>query len=125
MAEGFEKLAAWQKSIDLAERVYKTTQDFPDSERIGLVAQMRRSSCSIGSNIAEGYGRVGRGDYIKHLGNERGSAFELKTQIVIARRIGLCIDEDVVELCREVIMILCKLMASLGANSVREEQDDY
>lgn len=68
MAEGFEKLIAWEKSMKLAEQIYEITRSFPDSEKFGLISQLRRSGVSVPSNIAEGYGRLGRGEYLKHLG---------------------------------------------------------
>lgn len=60
---------------------------FPDAERFGLTSQMRRASVSIASNIAEGYGRSTRGEYLQFLGHARGSICELQTQLVIARKL--------------------------------------
>lgn len=54
----FEKLEVWQDSIDLVEVVYKITESFPVAERFGLTNQMRRSSVSISSNLAEGTSRI-------------------------------------------------------------------
>jgi four helix bundle protein len=121
MAEGFEKLAAWQKSMDLAEQVYEVTRTFPDVERFGLSAQMRRSSTSIPSNIAEGYGRLGRGDYLKQIGYARGSAFELKTQIRLAQRAKLSVSDGLAASCDEVVKILNKLIVSLQRGVARED----
>jgi four helix bundle protein len=63
---------------------YKLTAEFPEAERFGLTNQLRRASVSVASNIAEGYGRSSRGEYLQFLGHARGSIFELQTQIVIA-----------------------------------------
>lgn len=125
MAEGFENLIVWQKSLDLMERIYKETKPFPKEEVWGLTSQMRRASCSIGSNIAEGYGRVGRKDYIRHLGISRGSAYELKAQLLMCRRVGLISDEGSLNLVTEVIKMLTKLIASLEASVIRESQPEY
>jgi len=59
----FEKLDVWQKAVELAGDVYRTTRQFPVDERFGLTAQMRRAAVSISSNIAEGSGRGLRAAY--------------------------------------------------------------
>jgi four helix bundle protein len=64
--------------------IYKFTSSFPESERFGLTNQLRRAAVSVASNIAEGYGRSTRGEYIQFLGHARGSICEIQTQIVIA-----------------------------------------
>jgi len=58
----FEKLEIWKLAIQLAVNVYKTTKKFPASEKFGLVSQLRRSSSSISSNIAEGVSRFSTKD---------------------------------------------------------------
>jgi four helix bundle protein len=125
MADGFENLIVWQKSLDLMERIYIETKSFPKEEMWGMTSQMRRSSCSIGSNIAEGYGRVGRKDYIRHLGISRGSAYELKAQLLMCRRVGLISEEGSLNLVTQIIKMLTKLIASLEASVVREPGTVY
>jgi four helix bundle protein len=68
--------------------IYKLTADFPSSERFGLTNQLRRASVSVASNIAEGYGRSTRGEYVLFLGHARGSNCEVQTQLVIAEGLG-------------------------------------
>jgi four helix bundle protein len=74
--------------MELAQIVYKATGDFPDNERYGLTAQMRRSAVSVASNIAEGYGRESRGVFVQFLLVSQGSLKELETQAEIAMRVG-------------------------------------
>ena len=74
--------------MELSLAVYKLTACFPDSERFGLTNQLRRASVSIASNIAEGYGRTTKGEYVLFLGHARGSTFEVQTQLVIAEGLG-------------------------------------
>ena len=88
MGQSFKDLVVWQRSIELTVDVYRLTSKFPESERFGLTNQMRRASVSIASNIAEGYGRSTRGEYVQFPGHARGSCSELETQIVIARRLA-------------------------------------
>ena len=68
--------------------VYKLTSGFPDAERYGLTSQLRRAAVSVASNIAEGYGKTSKGEYIQFLGHARGSNFEIQTQLVIAAGLG-------------------------------------
>lgn len=88
LVESYKDLHVWQRAIQLSTAVYKLTAGFPSEERFGLTAQMRRSSVSIASNIAEGYGRLSRGEYKHFLGVARGSNSELQTQMVIATNLG-------------------------------------
>jgi four helix bundle protein len=88
MPESFKALVAWQRAIQLTVQIYKLTAEFPDSERFGLTNQLRRAAVSVASNIAEGYGRSSKGEYIQFLGHARGSNYEVETQITIARELG-------------------------------------
>lgn len=85
----FEKLTIWQKAMDLAVDVYKSTEKFPIEERYGLVSQMRRCSVSIPSNIAEGAGRNSNAQFNQFLSIANGSTSELITQTFLSERLGL------------------------------------
>lgn len=80
-------LIAWQKAVDLGLEIYRLTKQFPDSERFGLVSQLRRAGVSIASNIAEGYGRGTTADYIRFLRAARGSLYEVDTQLLFGVRL--------------------------------------
>jgi four helix bundle protein len=84
----FQELIVWQRAIDLSLEIYRYTAGFPPAERFGLTAQLRRAAVSVASNIAEGYGRSTRGEYVLFLGNARGSNCEVQTQLVIAKHLG-------------------------------------
>ncbi|HEX4758155.1 MAG TPA: four helix bundle protein [Terracidiphilus sp.] len=84
MGASYKDLVVWQRAVQLSLATYKLTSSFPDSERFGLTNQLRRASVSIASNIAEGYGRSTKGEYLLFLGHARGSNCELQTQLVIA-----------------------------------------
>jgi four helix bundle protein len=88
MPESFKALVVWQRAIQLTVQIYKLTAEFPDSERFGLTNQLRRAAVSVASNIAEGYGRSSKGEYIQFLGHARGSNYEVEAQITIARELG-------------------------------------
>jgi four helix bundle protein len=119
--ESFRNLAVWQRSIELTLEVYKLTSCFPDSERYGLTNQIRRASVSVASNIAEGYGRSTKGEYLQFLGHARGSNSEVETQIVIAKALGFGstqVLQTTEELCSEVGRMLGAMMKSLRAKSL-------
>jgi four helix bundle protein len=84
----YRDLEVWQESMDLAVDVYRISSLFPDDERFGLTAQMRRAAVSIPSNIAEGWGRGSTKEYRQFLRYARGSLKELETQWLLAVRIG-------------------------------------
>ena len=83
----YKDLIVYNKAYEMAIEVYKTTKEFPDAERYGLVSQLRRCSVSIPSNIAEGY-RRGKREYIQFLKVAFGSCAELETQISISKDLG-------------------------------------
>lgn len=82
------KLDAWKKSVELVTEVYAITDRFPDREKFGLSAQMRRCAVSIPSNIAEGSARLNQREYLQFVGIARGSLSELETQMIIAGKLG-------------------------------------
>jgi four helix bundle protein len=84
MGASYKDLLVWQRAVEMSLAIYKLTSSFPDSERFGLTNQLRRASVSVASNIAEGYGRSTKGEYLQFLGHARGSNFEVQTQLVIA-----------------------------------------
>jgi four helix bundle protein len=115
VGQSFKDLLVWQRAIELTLAVYNLTSRFPGSERFGLTNQMRRAAVSIASNIAEGYGRSTKGEYVQFLGHARGSCSELETQVVIAKALGLGKSEDVTSaegLCNDVGRLLGGLIRS-------------
>ena len=115
MGESFRNLTVWQRSIELTLAVYKLTSTFPDSEKFGLTNQLRRASVSVASNIAEGYGRATKGEYVQFLGHARGSNSQVETQIVISKALGFGTQqalESTESLCDEVGRMLGALMKS-------------
>ena len=87
MGVSFKDLVVWQRAVELSVAVYEFTSTFEDAERFGLSNQLRRASVSIASNIAEGYGRASKGEYLQFLGHARGSNFEVQTQLIIAKKL--------------------------------------
>lgn len=116
MGQSFKDLVVWQRSVELTVDIYKLTSTFPDSERFGLTNQMRRAAVSIASNIAEGYGRATKGEYVQFLGHARGSCSELETQLVITKKLKFGLPENLdsaESLCSDVGRLLGALMKSI------------
>ena len=116
MGESFKDLIVWQRAVQLSLAVYKLTSSFPDSERFGLTNQLRRATVSVASNIAEGYGRSTKGEYLLFLGHARGSNCELQTQLIISKGLGfgkMPAYREVEGLSEEVSRMLVAIMSKL------------
>ena len=84
-----EDLKVWQGAMNLVEAVYTFSSAFPESERFGLTAQVRRAAVSVPSNIAEGAARRSTQEYLRFLSVARGSLAELDTQCQLAVRLDM------------------------------------
>lgn len=89
----FRKYVIWQEAIELTDRVYSYTDNFPKSEVYALSNQLQRAAVSIASNIAEGSSRSSGKDFAYFLEMAVGSAFEVETQLTIAQRRGYISDD--------------------------------
>jgi four helix bundle protein len=126
MAQGFEELLVWQKAMEMTVAVYEVTRQFPREEVYGLTSQMRRSSVSVASNIAEGRGRLTEGEFRQFLGAAQGSNYELHTQLMVARRLNFGNAELLSHaegLSREVAKMLAGLIATVGKKSFGKSKE--
>ncbi len=119
----FQQLTVWQKSHELALRVYEATTPFPREEVYGLTAQMRRAASSIPANIAEGCGLDGDTELARYCRIARGSASELEYHLLLARDLQFTsaesyeqLRERVVELKRMLTGLIQKLTADRYAD---------
>lgn len=94
MIRDYKELDVWKKSVALTTELYKLTSRFPDTERYGLASQIRRATTSIAANIAEGWGRGSRGEYIQFLTVARGSLMELETHLIVASNLHFLNPEE-------------------------------
>ncbi len=90
MIRSFTDLEAWKSAHVLALQIYKITDNFPKSEVFGLSSQLRRAAVSVGSNLAEGFGRKGQKDKEHFYTMASGSLYELKSQLLLVRDLGYC-----------------------------------
>src|SRR5437870_2064972 len=88
MSKPHKKLVAWQKAMDLVEKVYELTRKLPREEIYGLTSQLRRAAVSVPSNIAEGAAGRSSVQFRNYLSVAIGSLNELETQLEILWRIG-------------------------------------
>lgn len=114
--ESYRELRVWQVGMEIAELCYTLTRSFPSAELYGMTGQIRRSAAAVPANIAEGYGRGHRGEYLQFLSVANGSLKELETHLLLAVRVHLA-DTDavspVLRLCEEEGRMLQSLRASL------------
>ncbi len=116
--QSYKDLIVWQKSITLVTELYQLTDKFPKTEIFGLTNQIRRAAVSVPANIAEGYARKHKAEYIQFLRIAFGSGAELETHLLIAKNLNFIKDPTglkVNELLDEVMRMLNKLISTLVA----------
>ena len=101
----YRDLKIWQRSMDFVEKVYDVSATFPDEEKYGLVAQLRRCSVSVPSNIAEGAGRGTDSQFKRFLEFSMGSINEAQTQLELAYRFGYLEKQHIESLLEEALQI--------------------
>jgi four helix bundle protein len=110
----FTDLIAWQKAHQLALEIYKATKSFPDSERFGLISQMRRAVVSVPANLAEGFRRTGSKNKLQFYNMAQGSLEEVHYFIILAKDLGYLPDvERVMDKYEETARLITGLMASI------------
>ena len=107
----FRKLDVWHKAHLLALSAYQLAGDLPDSERYGLVSQIRRSAASIPANIAEGAGRRSDRDYARFVSIAMGSSNELDYHLQLVRDLGIVRQTQIEPIRRDVAEVRRMLLA--------------
>jgi four helix bundle protein len=95
MISDFHKLDIWRRSRAHVKSIYILTSKFPDSEKYGLISQMRRASVSVPSNIEEGAGRRYVKEFKQFLQIAIASLCEMETQLYLANDLGLIEEKDI------------------------------
>lgn len=101
----FQELHVWHKSHALTLKIYDVTRSFPKQELFGLTSQMRRSSSSISTNIAEGCGRNSNPDFKRFLTMAAGSTSELQYQLLLSKDLNYISQERFFALNNDLIRI--------------------
>jgi four helix bundle protein len=84
----YRDLEVWQEGVRLAVAVVRMTDGMPREERFGYTSQLRRAAGSVAANVAEGYGRHTRQEYVRFLAIAHGSPCELETHLEVVRHVG-------------------------------------
>ena len=115
--QSYRDLVAWQKAFALEGACYRASRAFPDDERYGLTSQLRRAAASVAANIAEGNGRMSRGDYVRYLRIAHASLRETENHLLRAADSGY-LDADssagLLALASDVGRLLGALIRSLS-----------
>jgi four helix bundle protein len=114
--KSIEELDVFILSHKIVIEIYEITKRFPEEEKFGLSSQMRRSSASISMNLVEGAGRNNKKEFHQFVGIAKGSANELRYQVVLSKDLGYLSEEKfsyLFERCLRVIKMLSKLEISL------------
>jgi len=115
--KSYKDLIVYQKAYKLTLEIYMTTKNYPKDELYGLVSQMRRSAVSIPCNVAEGYRRGHRKEYIQFLHVAMGSCGELETLLSLSKDLGFLNEETYNKLYQsqdEISRLLRGLISSLS-----------
>jgi four helix bundle protein len=118
--QSYKDLKVWQKSMEIARACYEVTKAFPKEELFGMTSQIRRAAASVPANIAEGYGRDSRGEYVQFLRFAQGSLKELETHLILAEQVRItALDSTaaIQSLCDEVGRMLRSLIRSLQSST--------
>lgn len=108
----FHQLSVWQKSHQFTLDVYTLSRAYPKEELFGLTSQIRRSSSSIATNIAEGCGRGSDADFGRFLQMAMGSASESEYQILLSFDLNY-IDENQYKQMNAKVTEIKRMLSSL------------
>ena len=108
----FEKLNIWNDVRELIKDMYQITSKYPDTEKFGLVNQMRRAMISVSSNIAEGSSRTGKKDQAHFYQMAFSSLIEVLSQLIVSKDLSI-IDEEEYIVIRSKIENLAPRIGSL------------
>ena len=87
-SRNFRNYKVWQDAVVYASKVYQVTSEMPWFEKKGLCDQLQRAVVSISSNIAEGSAKPSDAEFAHFLDTALGSAYEVETQLLIAKNVG-------------------------------------
>ncbi|UGS23037.1 four helix bundle protein [Flavobacterium channae] len=108
----FEKLDVWIEAKELTKSIYSLTLSFPESEKFGLVSQLRRASVSICSNIAEGTSRISDKDKAHFISMSYSSTMEVLNQLILSFELNYINESSYLD-CRNQINSITNKLNSL------------
>jgi four helix bundle protein len=114
IAHNFRELKIWKEGILLTKEIYLLSLKLPDDEKFGLKSQIKRSSSSIPTNIAEGSGRGTEKDFNNFLNMSLGSAYELETQLILINLLFEINSDEVILKINDLQRMIIGFKKSLG-----------
>ena len=115
----FTELKVWQRAHALALAVYRATAGFPEHERFGVTAQLRRAAVSVAANVVEGSKRQGNQDYARFLNIAEGSLAEVEYLLLLARDLGY-LAPDAADTLATPVAELARMLHALRGKAERE-----
>lgn len=113
-SERFEDLFVWQEAIDLAGGIFIV---FEDCRRFSIKNQIERAVVSISANIAEGYELQSNKQFIKHLFIAKASCGEVRSLLILSKRLGLYPDsvlDPLIASSNKLSIMIYRLIESRG-----------
>ena len=113
----FRELDVLQRSVDLVVETHRLAHRLPAEEKFALASQLRRAAVSVSTNIAEGYGRDSRAEFMRFLRISRGSVSEVIAILIVAERLNYLHQGDLANACAlsdRVRAMLTRLIAAVG-----------
>lgn len=92
----FRNYEVWKLSISFCKEIYLLTDSLPDSEKYGIVSQIKRAAISISSNIAEGCSRKSEKDFARFIEIASGSSFEVENLLVLSEELTFIQGENLI-----------------------------
>jgi len=112
----YREVIAWQMGMELCQKIYSASSEFPDHEKFGLVAEIRKTARSIVFNIAEGHRRRSGREFARFLDIARGSQAEVDNQLRLAVELGYLDSrsfDGLSSLCDETGAVIYSLMIAV------------
>lgn len=116
----YKDLIVWQKAMEMTTLLYKIIKKLPKEETYTLCDQMRRAAISIPSNIAEGFGRNSKKEYLQFLYIANGSVCELETQLILCVNINYLSEietQPTMDLLSEIGKIIMTITKKINSNT--------
>ncbi len=117
--DAFEKLEVWKRSCRLSVEIHRLLSECKD---YGFKDQLFRSALSVPSNIAEGYERGSRKEYIRFLNIAKGSCGEMRTQLYIGIEAGIITRDTAAQYVQE-SSELSKMLQGLVGKLAHKDSD--
>jgi four helix bundle protein len=115
--QSIEDLDVFKLAHEMVLKIYELTKRLPADERYGLATQMQRSAYSVPMNLTEGSHRLSKKEYRQFVGIARGSAGEIKYQLLLAKDLKYITEEEYSDLrmnYERVSQMLTRLAQSLA-----------